>query len=122
MDYFKILKIDHYNYNAIIFAETYETPFLYLDEISKVLKDNNIKNCKIIFDMLLSNGNTTERYAEAEFDDDEFDKTTFKYINVDKKNVLRKISLNFYKQNKNILQDSILNSLQIKMINKGIAI
>ena len=72
--------------------------------------------------MLLSVGNTSQRYAEAIFDGEKFLKSTIKHLDIDKKNNLRKLSLDFFKSNSSILQSSILNSLQIKMINKGIAI
>lgn len=122
MPNYKILKINNENYKAIIFAQSYETPLLYLDEISSELKDLGISDCNIVFDMLLSSGNTSQRYVEAMFDGEQFIKTTIQHIPIDKKNSLRTISLNFFKSNSSILQSSILNSLQIKMINKGIAI
>ena len=122
MHAYKIKKINYENYQAIIFAQSYETPLLYLDEISDELKKQEIYNCRVVFDMLLSAGNTSERYAEARFDDWKFLKSTIKHIDIDKKNNLRKLSLEFFKSNSSILQSSILNSLQIKMINKGIAI
>ena len=122
MPNYKIVEINNENYKAIIFAQSYETPLLYLDEISSELKEHGMSNCNIVFDMLLSSGNTSQRYVEAMFDGEQFIKTTIKHIPIDKKNTLRTISLNFFKSNSSILQSSILNSLQIKMINKGIAI
>ena len=122
MPEYKILKINDENYKAIVFAQSYETPLLYLNEISSELKKQGIYNCNIIFDMLLNSGNTSQRYIEACFNDGTFLKNTIKHINIDKKNNLRKISSEFFKSNSTILQNSILNSLQIKMINKGIAI
>ncbi|CEQ21547.1 Uncharacterised protein [[Clostridium] sordellii] len=122
MDEYKILEINDENYKAIVFAQSYETPLLYLDEISLKLKKQGVYNCNIVFDMLLSMGNTSERYVEATFDGEKILENTIKHIDIDKKNNLRKLSLDFFKSNNDILKNSILNSLQIKMINKGIVI
>lgn len=122
MNEYNIIKVNNEDYKVIIFSKSYETPLLYLDDISKELKSQNLYNCKILFDMLLCRGNTTERYTEAIFDGEKFIESSFKYIKVDKKNEIRKIAVDFMKSNISILDNSILTSLQIKMINKGIAI
>lgn len=119
---YKIKKININNYKVIIFGLSHESPLLYLDDISKELKFQNIYICKVVFDMLLCNGNTTERYIEAVFNGEQFVDTSFKYIKVDKKNELRKIALDIINSDKSILENSILTLLQKKMINKGIKI
>lgn len=122
MNEYNILKVNNEDYKVIIFSKSYETPLLYLEDISNELKAQNLSSCKVVFDMLLCRGNTSERYTEAIFDGEQFVNSSFKYIKVDKKNELRKIGLDFFKSNISILDNSILTSLQIKMINKGIAI
>lgn len=122
MKNYEIIKIEHSEYECIIFSESYETPFSYLEKICDELKSYNIFNGKVIFDMLLNMGNTSERFAEIIFNGECFVDSTFKYIKIDKKNQLRKISADFLRVNSNILECSILNSVQKKMINKGIAI
>lgn len=122
MKEYNILKVNNDDYKVIIFSTSYETPLLYLEDISNELKSQNLSNCKVIFDMLLCKGNTTERYTEAIFDGKQFIKSSFKYVKVGKKDELRRISLNFFKSNILVLNNSILTSLQIKMINKGIVI
>lgn len=122
MNEYNILKINNEDYKVIIFSNSYETPLLYLEDISNELKAQNLSNCKVVFDMLLCRGNTTERYTEAIFDGERFVNSSFKYIKVDKKNELRKIALDFFKSDISMLENSILTSLQRKMINKGIAI
>lgn len=122
MKNYEIIKIKHSEYKCIIFSQSYQTPFSYLDKICVELKNYNIFNCKVVFDMLLNMGNTSERFAEATFDGECFIDSTFQYIKIDKKNELRKISIEFLKNNSGILECSILNSVQKKMINKGITI
>lgn len=119
---FKIRPLEYNDYKFIIFSESYETPFSHLDKISRELKKSKTANCKVIFDMLFNMGNTSERFAEAIFDGSQFINSTFKYVKIDKKNQLRKCSVEFFKKKPEILDCSILNSIQKKMINKGIAI
>lgn len=122
MKSYKIIKTNYENYEAIIFAQSYETPFLYLDEVSHELKEQGVCNCRVVFDMLLSVGNTTERYTEAIFDGEKFIESSFKSVKIDKKDKIRKIVVDYIKTNSSIVENSILTSLQVKMINKGIAI
>lgn len=122
MKEYNILKINNQDYKVIIFSNSYETPLSYLEDISSELKNQSVPNCKVIFDMLLCRGNTTERYTEAIFNGKEFIKSSFKYVKIDKKNEIRKIAIDFINSNISILNNSILTSLQIKMISKGIII
>ena len=122
MKKYNILKINNENYKIIIFSNSYETPFLYLENIIEELKEQNLSACKVIFDMLLCRGNTTERYTEAIFNGEQFVDSSFKYVKIDKKSELRKIALNIIESNSLVLDNSVLTSLQKKMINKGIAI
>ncbi|SQC40077.1 Uncharacterised protein [Clostridium sporogenes] len=98
MENYEIIKIRHSEYECIIFSQSYETPFSYLDKICDELKNYNLFNCKVVFDMLLNIGNTSERFAEARFDGECFIDSTFQYIKVDKKNELRKIATDFFKE------------------------
>ncbi|MCK4260789.1 MAG: type II toxin-antitoxin system RnlB family antitoxin [Halanaerobiales bacterium] len=122
MNNYEIKRVNYENFSFIVFSQTYETPFSCLKEISKELLSYNAVKCKIVFDMLLNMGNTSERFVEAYFNGDEFEKTSFKCININKKNQLRRISCNYYKENKEMLEYSILNSAQKKMLSRGISI
>lgn len=122
MKNYEIVRIEYAEYDVMIFSASYETPFLYLEEINKELKNYNIKNSKVVFDMLLNIGNTSERFAEAVFDGECLVDSTFKFAKVDKKDQLRKISTEFFMKKSVILEYSILSSVQKKLINKGISI
>lgn len=117
-----IIKINNKDYKAIIFSNTYESQLFYLEDITKELKNQKINNCKILFDKILIVGNTSERYTEAIFDGEKFIDSSFKYVKIDKKSNIRKISTDYMRSNISILNNSILTSLQIKMIKKGIVI
>ena len=122
MNEYSIIKISNEDYKVVIFSNTYESQLFYLEDITKELKNQKINNCKILFDNILIVGNTSERYTEAIFDGEEFINSSFKYIKIDKKSDIRKISTDYMRSNISILNNSILTSLQIKMIKKGVVI
>lgn len=122
MNDYCVLKLENNDYAAMIISKSHETPFIYLEEIVTELKNQNIGNAKVIFDMLLCRGNSSERYTEAIFDGEVFLKSSFQFIKVNKKDILRHLAHDFYNSHIDILDNSILTSLQIKMIKKGIVI
>ena len=122
MKRYDIKKIEYNEYKVIIFSTSYETPLQDINEISKELCSNIQPKAKVIFDLLLNMGNNSERFAEAFFDGFEFAKTSFKYIDVDKKSEIRKLSSTYFKSNSDLLDNSILSSVQKKMLVKGMTI
>lgn len=106
----------------IIFSTSHISPLKFIKDIENELKDSINEEVEILFDLLLSSGNNQERYGSVIFNGKEFDKNTFRYISVEKSNLIRSISTDYYKKKNNWLENSILNSIQKKMIYKGITI
>lgn len=115
-------KIEYDEYKIMIFSTSYETPLRDITEISMELRNYIPPKAKVVFDLLLNMGNNKERYAEAYFDGNEFNKSSFRYITVDKKSEIRKFSCSYFMKNPDLLDNSILNSIQKKMLIKGITI
>ncbi|MDD3416994.1 MAG: type II toxin-antitoxin system RnlB family antitoxin [Lachnospiraceae bacterium] len=69
---FKIVPLEEQQYDVIIFSESYDSPFSCLEEITEEVKKNNIRDARVLFDALLSIGNTSERFAEANFVGEKF--------------------------------------------------
>lgn len=122
MEKFKICSMNVNNYSILIISESYETPFDYLEELESYLTLQYVKDVRILFDMLLSMGDTTERFAEAVFDGRNFIDNTFQYVTIDKKDTIRKISCEEIRKKPNQLEYSILTNFQKQMIINGIAI
>lgn len=120
MDIYEMAKIDYEEYEYIIFSQSYQSPFSCLDVIQSKLQELGLTSCKVIFDMLLTVGNTSDRFVEAHFNGKELN--NFSYINIRKDSNLRKIASNYYSQKQEPLTYSILTSSQIKMLGKGLAI
>jgi Antitoxin to bacterial toxin RNase LS or RnlA len=84
---------------VVIFSTTYINPISYLPTIEEDL--GKINYCgRIIFDILLTNGHSFNRFAEAIVQNGKFDRKSFKLIEYSSLNysVLRKIDA-FYKAN-----------------------
>lgn len=77
MNNYKIKEINDSKYKSIIFSTDYISPIEELDEI-----EINLKSCNylghIIFDLLLVNGNSQNRFMEVFFDGNKFDRSSFK--------------------------------------------
>lgn len=123
MKIYKIIKLENNNeYKFAIVSASYETPFSCLNEISNELSMYNPSKYKILFDLLLNMGNSSDRFIEAFFDGKELSKTSFKTISLNKRSELRKITTNYFKENLYMLDNSVLSSIQKKMLGKGLVI
>jgi len=118
------------NYNIFsLVGETYEvlitilnsdSPLECLPEFEKELLDKNVCG-NVLIDQILHVGNTQERFLEIAIDKNGFRKDSINVVNIPKASILRKISCDIL-QKTDVLEFSILSSVQKRMINKGIAI
>lgn len=122
MKQFKIVPLEGKEYDIIVFSQSYESPFSCLDEITKEIREISVSNARILFDTLLSSGNTNERFAEACYTDDNFVLGSFQFVEISKKDQLRKYCAEFFCENREILEFSILTPIQKKLLSKGITI
>ena len=106
----------------IVFSTSYISPLKFIDEIELELSNQVFDEIEVLFDLLLRSGNDKERYGVAVYKEKKFDRSSFKYIKVEKSSPIRRISANYYKEKTSYVENSILNSVQKKMICKGISI
>jgi len=107
---------------CIIFSTTYISPLDFIKDIENELRSMVDYSIEVVFDFLLSSGNGRDRFGRIVYDGKGFDMTSFEFITIPKKNTLREFSINYYKDKDENLENSILTSVQKKMIKKGIAI
>lgn len=106
----------------IVFSTNYVSPLEFIKDIEIELSKLVDYKIEIIFDLLLSCGNNSKRFAKINYDGKHFDRKSFKFISIDKKDNLRKVSANHYKYKGELVEQSILSSIQKKLITNGIAI
>ena len=119
---YHIEKLPKNNFNAdyLIIINNCNTGQEYISHIMNDLpKDKKVIN--IIFDHLLHNGNNSDRYILVNWNIKNTYSSADK-IDVPKKDIVREISCNYFKTRPELIENSILGSVQKKMILKGIVI
>ena len=106
----------------VVFSTFFISPTYFLKEIEKELSIQINEEKEIIFDLLLSTGNNSNRYRKAVYDGMEFKRKSYENISVPKKSELRKFSTQYYKEHADYVNSSILSSVQKKLISNGICI
>lgn len=107
---------------CIVLSTSYISPLKFLKSIEGELCELLGKESDIIFDFFLCSGNTPERYAKIHFDGKGFNTNSFEYIKVEKGHKLRMLSAKYYRESTKDLDFSFINTIQRKMILKGIPI
>lgn len=108
MKNFEIIKR---NDSVFIHSTSYINPILELDDISVELSKMKYSGL-VIFDLLLSNGDSRDRFVKTQFNGTEFDLNYFKITVVSKK--IKKEIESFYYENAKYFKNSILSDLKIE--------
>jgi len=120
------LNLDETGYDYIIFSRDCYSTMNYIKEILSDIDRIEEDDCsvKIIFDNLLHNGTSNDRYIEMQYNCmfKSYEGSSIRFKEVSKKHLLRKISIEYYKEQPQLIEYSILNSVQKKMLLKGMII
>ncbi len=106
----------------IVFSTSFMSPLDSLRKIEEELSTQINGEKEIIFDLLLSNGNNSNRYGKAVYDGQKFKFRSFEIVNTPKGSDLRKFSTQYYKEHIEFINNSILSSAQKYLITNGICI
>ena len=110
------------NRACMIFSTNYISPVKVIHEI-QALHQSILTECtEVYFDFLLCSRNSDERYAKVVCTNGILDMTQFSYVKVGKKDALRKISAQYYKDNEDQLDWTYADQIKRKLIARGIAI
>lgn len=114
---YEIQRFDNMSeYPYVILSTSYVSP---LDDIMDIEHElQPYYKGKILFDLLLTNGVSSNRFIEAEFDGRKFNYSSFKPLNqVDTE--IKKGSSEFYRKHTELLENSILPNAYQYLIKKG---
>lgn len=121
MKMYEIVKLDNSEYSNLVIMCNANSPMDYLSSIYKDLKDKNAEG-KIIIDEILHVGNNNKRFISFEFNNKlSLEDIKINFVNIKKDNNLRKVTCEYLREN-DLLEYSILSSIQKRMIGKGIGI
>ncbi|MGI1691689.1 type II toxin-antitoxin system RnlB family antitoxin [Thermoanaerobacter uzonensis] len=115
---YNFIKLSGSKYSILIIVTVCEPPSKLLDKIAEDLSAEKICG-EIIIDSLLYNGNSNERFISAYFCGNQFKKGSFKFIKIDRGDILRTLTSEFLRSNYKLVEYSILNSFQKKLLLKG---
>ncbi|WP_099468748.1 type II toxin-antitoxin system RnlB family antitoxin [Konateibacter massiliensis] len=106
---FEILKLNNEPYDFLIIATSYENPLSSIKEIEEEIK---IEKANLLFDLTLINGVKKNRYIRCEFEAGRNQLQSCSLVDsIDE--AIRKLSYEYFKENEDIVQKSILpNSLK----------
>ncbi|MDM7535542.1 type II toxin-antitoxin system RnlB family antitoxin [Lactococcus lactis] len=126
MNEFFIIKESQFErYDFFVYSTMGENVLDYLEEVEREISNflKTDKKSKILFDTLLYASNTPDRFIHADYKDNTFVADSFEFVNVPKKDIIRKLSLQFFISHKDFIEQSgVLNSTQKKILFKGIPI
>lgn len=121
MKMYDIIKLQNSEYASLVIICNAKSPVDYLSSIYSELKEKNISG-KIVIDEILHVGNNNKRFISFNFNSTEsIEQIELNFVNIKKDNELRKITCDYLREN-NLLEYSILTSIQKRMITKGISI
>lgn len=98
------------NLSAVIFSINFDSPMNHLGSVEVELHQNGVTG-EVFFDLLLSNGNTSDRYYRAFFDGKKIVKDSIKKVVTPPRDIQEE-SLSFYRQKPHFLKNSVLNKAQ----------
>ena len=101
--------------SQLVFSNSYVGLESYLSDLAKYFYEKKYVG-NIIIDLLLSNGKSKNRYIQIYFDGDDFDLNSAKTLKANE--MLKNKSLNYYAENPELLQNSVLNKSQAYLIKK----
>lgn len=111
--------IPNSNFNALLLLANSDAPLTPIGEIEKaVLK---LGNGRILIDQILHSGNTDERFISLDIVGGKVNPSTIHFYFVPKGNDIRDVSRKILRDY-NLIEFSILSSIQKRMLEKGISI
>lgn len=103
-------------YSAIIYSTSFYNPLENVNDISKDLSHNLFNSCFILFDLLLSNGNSFNRFVEVYFNGKEIEKSSIHIVTINNTSNLSYIN-SHYKNRFHDINNSILSpSEKLKLL------
>ena len=103
-------------YSYIVFSTSYLNPMDYKEAIEKDLKRIGVKG-KILFDLLLSHGNTPDRFFEVYFDGKEINEETLRSVE-EITDSIKKFTYDFHRNRPHFIENSVLSNAQKFLLRK----
>lgn len=116
---FSVISLDGEEYDYVVIMNTQVELEDIMGDIECDLKYMCNGRCSIVFDLLLLRGDSGARFLETIFDGEKLDKGLFRSVNIKKKSNIRKVTSNYFRENRDLLWDSELSDYQRQLIIRG---
>lgn len=117
---YEIVKCHSAEYACIVIPTVITNPLEKINELAEKLKNEHISG-RILIDFIISSGNSKERYGSIIYDNG-FINDSFKYVNIEDNNPIKKASANFFKMKIEMNELPMLNNSQISLLKRGFLI
>lgn len=108
-------------YIAIVVGITSENPLLYLQNVASEI-GRRVGRGSILIDALLHSGVGDDRFIDIEFTGSEFKMESAKIVKLERNSCLRKKGCSILAQQSEVVEFSILNPIQKKLLLHGVCI
>lgn len=98
---------DFYDYDYIIYPTTYINPLLKQALLNEILKKETRKRCKILFDLLLCNGDCFNRFCKGIFDGNKMLDDSLDLVEISDNEKIKYVE-KYYANNKGALKKGVL--------------
>ncbi len=115
---YEIIKDNCNNYECIVIPIAATNPLENIEILVSQLSQEHIHSGNIIFDFIMSSGNTKERYARVIYDNG-FIINSFQYIEIASDDPIRKMCSNYLLKRANEGKTTMLNSSQMTLLKNG---
>lgn len=118
MSKFNVIQLDKNGYDACIIIQTYES----LHELKPELTHFSNVHGKVLLDTLFHSGNVNDRFIELDSKNGNLDWSSARTAFIDKQDEIRTIIAKTLEKTPEMLNSSILTSIQKKLLSRGIGI
>lgn len=115
---YEIIKDNCNNYECIVIPIATTNPLENIEALIDQLNQEHIHSGSIIFDFIMSSGNTKERYARVMYDNG-FINNSFQFIEIASDDPIRKACSNYLLKRLNEGKTTMLNSSQLSLLKNG---
>ena len=118
MKNFEVIKLNNSEYDYMVMATTCISPISTLTDIQNELED---KSGRIIFDLTLINGTSSNRYISAIFEDGAFDRRSFKAVKVIETDI-EHTSLDFFVHHADLVENGTIPNALKSLLVSGVEV
>ena len=118
MKNFELIKLNNSKYDYLVIATTYISPVSTLTDVQNELTD---KAGKIIFDLTLINGTSSNRYISASFENGLVNRRSFDVVKAIEPNV-EHISLDFFVHHADLVENGTIPNALKSLLVAGVCV